>query len=170
VELKGDPASPSGTLAFSLVSKRLRRGAWPPGGKVAITRLGVNRRIADINVTPMADVIIVLLIIFMITLQAISEGPVRALPEATHTHKEDRGPVVVSVTGDLAMFVGASRVVTMQDLSERLHAELALSSTRLVQVRADAGLRYAQIAKVLEVCRSAGAEEVALIARPRPGA
>lgn len=89
-------------------------------------------RIAEINVTPMADVVIVLLIICMVTVPMIDEGAVRRLPEATHTRPEERGPVVVSVAADASVFVGDSRMATTRDLSERLGAELLGSRERLV--------------------------------------
>jgi biopolymer transport protein ExbD len=129
---------------------------------------GAKGRIADINVTPMADVIIVLLIIFMITIPTIGEGPVHNLPRAAHTRGQEEGPVVVSVAADTTVFVDGSRVADARELAKAVGRALQ-GSSRLVQVKADAELPYAEIARVLDMCRAAGAEEIAFIARPRPG-
>ncbi len=137
---------------------------------MALARIAVKGRIADINVTPMADVIIVLLVIFMVTVPLIDEGPVRRLPEAAHVRTEERGPLVVSIAAESSLFVGGARVASPRELSERLRAGLETSAERIVHVKADPDLPYAKVARVLATCRAAGAEEVALIARPRPGA
>ena len=129
-----------------------------------------KNRIASINVTPMADVIIVLLIIFMVTVPMMDEGPVRTLPEAVQVRSQDRGPIVVSIAADSSLFVDGARLTNPKELSARLRAGLEVSAERLVHVKADSNLPYEKVAKVLEMCRAAGAAEVALIAKPRPGA
>jgi biopolymer transport protein TolR len=136
---------------------------------VAMIGIGSKGRIADINVTPMADVMIVLLIIFMVTTPILGEGPVRNLPEADHTRGHDDAPLVVAIASDSSVFVGDARVSNALELSTTLLRELGSARRRSVQVKADAGLPYAEVARVLDACRAAGADEIAFVTRPRKG-
>jgi biopolymer transport protein ExbD len=129
---------------------------------------GSKDRFADINVTPMADVMIVLLIIFMVMTPILGEGPVRNLPEAAHTRAHEEGPLVVAIAADASVFVGDARVANTLELSNTLLRELG-GGHRQVQVKADAGLPYDEVARVLDACRAVGADEIAFVARPRPG-
>jgi biopolymer transport protein ExbD len=126
-----------------------------------------GRQIAEINVTPMADVMIVLLIIFMVTVPVLTRGVAR-LPEAANTKAERQGPVVVSIASSGAVYVNELPLLGPDDLRERLRAELESRRERLVHVKADARLSYADVAKVIEACRASGADEVAFIATERP--
>lgn len=132
---------------------------------MAISR--ANGRIADINVTPMADVIIVLLIIFMVTIPLINEEPVRHLPEAANAKTQAEGPIVLSLAADATLYMGGNPLARAE-LPERLRQALGASKDRLVRLRADADLPYSAVAPILDICRRAGAEEIAFIATPRP--
>jgi biopolymer transport protein TolR len=125
-----------------------------------------------INVTPMADIMIVLLIIFMVATPFIS-GSNRNLPPAGHTRPrpDDPGNVVVALLADRSATVGAARFPSAEVLLPYLRTRLALLSPedRLVYLKADESLPQEQVEKVLEVCRQAGVEEIALITAPRAG-
>ena len=128
--------------------------------------VGAGRKgaIADINVTPMADVMIVLLIIFMVATPIIAGSPVR-LPDAAHaaTHpREGRVEVVVRADGGV-LFEGAP--VGVAQIEERLAAHGATPPA--VTVEADRGASYDDVARVLAACRRAGAAEISLGTRPR---
>src|SRR4029453_8468867 len=129
---------------------------------------GSKNRFADINVTPMADVMIVLLIIFMVMTPILGEGPVRNLPQAAHTRAHGDAPLVVAIDAGSSIFVGDARAANTLELSNMLLRELGRGHRHL-QVRADPGLPYDGVARVIEACRAAGAEEIALATRPRTG-
>ncbi len=76
---------------------------------MAISLGGRSRTFAEINVTPLADVMIVLLVIAMVTVPALSRGPVRTLP-MSDAARERRGPVEVGVTADGSVFLGADEL------------------------------------------------------------
>lgn len=124
--------------------------------------------IAEINVTPMADVMIVLLVIFMVATPILVGAPVR-LPDAANPAEQrgERLEVVVRASGEIAageiVFSGADA------LSEWIAARRASGADRIVLVQADRGVAYASVARVLAACRRAGVEEVALAAARRPG-
>jgi biopolymer transport protein TolR len=128
---------------------------------------GKRTPIADINVTPMADVMIVLLVIFMLATPVLVRPPV-SLPDAAHAieRKEQRVEVVVRASGEIAadglVFAGP------QSLTDWLSARRAGGLTQIVLVQADRGAAYGAVAPVLAACRQAGVEEIALAAEHRP--
>ena len=123
--------------------------------------------ISGINVTPMADVIIVLLIIFMVTVPVITRQV--DLPDATRAQARSDGPIVVTVRSNGSITVSDYGVVAPFELSARIRERLAISDA-VVQVNADEALSYDRVADVLEACREAGAEEVAIMTEERPPA
>jgi biopolymer transport protein ExbD len=122
--------------------------------------------IAEINVTPMADVVIVLLIIMMVAVPLLGEGRVQDLPQAARAAKVS-GALVLSVAADASLDVDG-RVIALDELLPRLQAALDDSRVgRTIQLKVDRDLPYAALASVLAVCRRAGAEEIAFVTRPK---
>src|SRR5262245_61506317 len=112
--------------------------------------------VAGINVTPLADIMIVLLVIFMVAVSVIDQEDGLRLPPAVHAEKDGRrGPLVVRVRGDASLAVGDEPVPDRAQLWTRLSARLAErpEGQRVVVVRADEGLPYARVGEVLEACR-----------------
>ena len=133
---------------------------------------GSGKAIGDINVTPMADIMIVLLIIFMVMTPLIDDNGVR-LPAAANAVDKNRdgGAIVVSIRRDATVALGTDPLDNLGELALRLTERLDTlpEGARLVQLRADDALPYSAVWKVLEICRQAGAEEVALLARRSAG-
>jgi biopolymer transport protein TolR len=127
---------------------------------------------ADINVTPMADIMIVLLIIFMVMTPLLDEGGVR-LPPASNAFDQAReaNAIVVSIRSDTTVSLGDERLDNLGELALKLSERLEVvpEGSRTIYVRGDEGLAYSTVWKVLEVCREAGADEVALLARRTVG-
>ena len=124
---------------------------------------GSKTTISEINVTPMADVMIVLLIIFMVTVPLIGR-PVQ-LPDAAQA-KERRGErieVVLNANG--AITVGKDAFSSAAALGDYLALRLAGRSSPTVVIQADRNSSYSEVANILDVCRRAGAPEIALAAR-----
>ncbi len=124
--------------------------------------------IADINVTPMADVMIVLLIIFMVATPVIVGAPVR-LPPAVNAadQRQERLEVVVRASG--AVTVAGLELSGSDALAEWISARRASGAEALVLVQADRGVAYREVARVLSACRRAGVADVALAAERRAG-
>lgn len=115
---------------------------------------------ADINVTPLVDVCLVLLIIFMVVTPLMVTGiPVR-LPHAQQSGPVLHEPLQVTISSDDVVFVGAN-VVRKEELATALQHERAAAS-RPVIVRGDKSLSYGEIVSVLDACRAAGFDEIAL--------
>ncbi len=120
---------------------------------------------SEINVTPLADVMIVLLIIFMVVTPMMNDVPGLALP-ASRTAAEEQEGLVVLIRAYGGIEMGGEAFASPGELTIRLQARLdgATGQGRLVQVKADRGLAYGQVLAVLTACRQAGAERIALMA------
>ena len=129
---------------------------------------------ADINVTPMADIMIVLLIIFMVIKPMLQKGVDVKLPTAANTkeHKDEPKTITVAVAmkeGRPVTYLGSNKVETPQDLSSQLKEKLEdlPEGNKVVYLKADQALTYSEVMKVMDVLREAGVEEIALIADPK---
>jgi biopolymer transport protein ExbD len=126
-----------------------------------------NGAIAEINVTPMADVMIVLLIIFMVMTPVIV-APVR-LPDAAHAteQKGERIEVVLGTNGFIT--AGQETFGSPEAFGDYLAVRAAGGAGPTVLILADRGVAYTEVARVLAACRKAGTLEVALAARRQVG-
>jgi biopolymer transport protein TolR len=126
---------------------------------------------ADINVTPMADIMIVLLIIFMVITPMLQKGVDVKLPTAGNTKEKKDEPktITVAVKKDASIFLGGVRVEKQPDLVGLLKEKLedVPEGSRIVYLKADAELAYSEVMKVMDLCREAGVEELALIAEQK---
>ena len=115
---------------------------------------------SEINVTPLVDVCLVLLIIFMVVTPVIVNGVPVHLPASSTAQKTGLGPLQVTINADRTLYVGGN-VIRDEDLSGELQRVRA-QSNRPVIVRAEKTLPYGDVVKVLDACRTAGFDEVGL--------
>jgi biopolymer transport protein ExbD len=129
-----------------------------------------GRAIAAINVTPMADIMIVLLIIFMVITPLLDGGGVK-LPSTSNATERRPGTdsIVISIRADTSVLLGDERLDNLGELALGLHERLATrpAGGRVLFLRADEALPYSAVQDVLEICRQAGADEVALMSQKR---
>ncbi len=123
---------------------------------------------ADINVTPMADIMIVLLIIFMVITPMLQKGVDVKLPQAGNTkeRKDEPKTIVVAVKKDKTTYLGTQKLDDQNQLQPLVKERLQdlPEGSRMIYLKADDALPYAEVMKVMDLCREAGVEEVALIA------
>jgi len=123
---------------------------------------------ADINVTPMADIMIVLLIIFMVITPMLQKGVDVKLPQAGNTkeRKDEPKSIVVAVRKDKTTYFGTQRLDDQNQLQGLIKERLQdlPEGSRMIYLKADDALPYSEVMKVMDLCREAGVEEVALIA------
>ena len=128
---------------------------------------------ADINVTPMADIMIVLLIIFMVITPMLQKGVDVKLPTAGNTKEKKDEPksITVALKKDSTTFLNGVKVEKQEDLVAQLKERLedVAEGSRIVYLKADAELPYSEVMKVMDLSREAGVEEVALIAEQKTG-
>jgi biopolymer transport protein ExbD len=126
--------------------------------------------IADINVTPMADIMIVLLIIFMVITPMLQKGVDVRLPVASNTseRKDEPKTITVAIKRDATTYLNGivvGKPELVPQVKERL--EEAPEGSKMVFLKADSELPYSDVMKVMDDLREAGVEEIALIAEPR---
>ncbi|MDX2436236.1 MAG: ExbD/TolR family protein [Acidobacteriota bacterium] len=123
-------------------------------------------QMAEINVTPLVDVMLVLLIIFIITAPMLVQGLKVNLPKQDApaiTSKSDE-PVILTLTSDQIILLG-DEPVHLKLLPDRLGALLA-GSPRPVYLKADETLPYGFVIKVLAVLDQVGVEQVGMVTQP----
>lgn len=120
--------------------------------------------IAEINVTPMADVMIVLLIIFMVTVPLIKDAV--PLPPAAHARPDqEKGALVIVVEARGEIVVDKARLGPYEPALAQV-TELARAAARPVWIKADRAVPYKWVGAVLEACRAGGAGDVYLATNP----
>ncbi|NTX64333.1 biopolymer transporter ExbD [Myxococcus sp. CA051A] len=118
---------------------------------------------SDINVTPLVDVVLVLLIIFMVVTPMMTRGKDVVLPQAEHIEKEDGpDPLVLSVTPDRKLFVESDAYPDERVFQEKLKAVLRQEPGRRLLLKADQSLTYGDVKKVMQLAKGSGAERVSL--------
>ncbi|OOZ40151.1 protein TolR [Solemya pervernicosa gill symbiont] len=132
-----------------------------------------RRPIAEINVVPYIDVMLVLLVIFMITAPLLTQGVTVDLPQADAEplKAEDREPLVVSVDVEGRYFLNVGNKVEKPIEPEILKAQVAkvlkLQPKTPVMVRGDNSVDYGRVVEVMALLQEAGAPSVGLMADPR---
>jgi biopolymer transport protein ExbD len=120
--------------------------------------------LAEINVTPMVDVMLVLLIIFMVTAPLLTVGVPLDLPKTSAAQlTEPKQPIVVSLDREGGTFIGDERI-DPGDLKTRLAGLASEDSGRIVYVRGDRTISYARLMDTLGVVSTAGFTKVSLLA------
>lgn len=119
--------------------------------------------VSEINITPLTDVFLVLLIIFMITSSALIESGAKvSLPRVSQTSEEPRS-IVVTVTDQNEISVNGRRI-SEQELQKALQEELAKSTDKTVIFEGDRNVLLGDTVRILEIAREAGADKIAIAA------
>ncbi len=133
----------------------------PPSGEAGEDRYAP---LAEINVTPMVDVMLVLLVIFMVTAPLLMVGVPLDLPKTKAAAiTAPKQPIILSLNRNGELFIGDARVAP-GDLESRLAALAAEDPTRIVYVRGDKTITYAQLMDMLGQVNRAGFAKVSLVA------
>jgi biopolymer transport protein TolR len=123
---------------------------------------------SDINVTPLCDVMLVLLIIMMIVAPLLQQGVSVTLPKAGNTvdKPEVQGQTVVAIARDKTMYVNA-KPVQEAELATKINELLENAKEKVVLIKADTEVEYSAVMGAMDQLRQAGIEDIGLITDPK---
>jgi biopolymer transport protein TolR len=125
-----------------------------------------GRMMSDINVTPLVDVMLVLLIIFMVTAPMMMQGVDVSLPEATAEPLEsEKEHLIVTINTKNQVFINDFQV-TVDGLGEKLGKILEGRSDREVFLKADKDISYGTVVQVMAAIKEAGVEKLGMVTEP----
>jgi biopolymer transport protein ExbD len=130
---------------------------------------GDDGMLSDINTTPLVDVMLVLLIIFLITIPVVNAAVAVQLPRQTNQLREARPEtVIISVDDSGANYWYDAKLGDATLLQERLVKIASQSPQPEVHIRADAHTDYEAVAKVVLACQQAGIARIGFLTEPPP--
>ena len=138
--------------------------------------------LADINVTPMVDIMLVLLVIFMVTAPMIQNGIDVQLPEArAQVLENDEAKLVITATREQAVYIGKTQIANcpgrlpedeavinkcLDQVMQKLSGNEKLRVDRELYLHADQALPYGFVVKVMAAAKSAGADKLGMVTDP----
>ena len=123
---------------------------------------------SDINVTPLCDVMLVLLIIMMIVAPLLQQGVAVKLPQAGNTvdKPETQDQTVIAIAKDKAMYLNA-KPVQEGELATKLNEILENKKEKVVLIKADEEVEYGAVMAAMDQLRQAGIEDIGLVTDPK---
>jgi biopolymer transport protein TolR len=125
------------------------------------SRSGDRRLLSEINVTPLVDVMLVLLIIFMVTTPMLQRGTDVQLPQAQLSEPKEEQRITLTLTREGRLYINSDEVPRPR-WRTRL-AELARQGERVVHFRGDSQVPYGMVIEVMDAVKAAGIETVGMI-------
>lgn len=131
---------------------------------------GKKGPVSDINVTPLVDVMLVLLVIFMVTAPMLFSGINLKLPKTQKVNNVGLRPelVILSITESEQFYLGKNPI-TQNDLVPSIMKQFKISNTDTIYLRADYNLRYEKVAKLMAILKRAGISNIALVTEVEKG-
>ena len=126
---------------------------------------------SDINVTPLVDVMLVLLIIMMLVAPMLQQGVSVKLPTATNTvdKPEVQGQTVIAIAKDKGVYLNAKQIQE-GELATKVNELLENSKDKVVLIKADEEVEYSAVMAAMDQLRQAGIEDIGLITERKKGA
>ena len=142
-------------------------GGGDQGSGAAAVYRGLRSRrtshaLGEINVTPLVDVVLVLLLVFMVTVPMMNRGIDVSLPVANQPQHNEEERITVSVNAQGQIFIGDSPV-NMLLLEDQLRGKLEGMASKVAYLRADEALRYGRVIEVVDKMKKAGVEQIGFV-------
>ena len=130
---------------------------------------GEDEAISAINTTPLVDVMLVLLIIFLVTIPVITHSIALQLPKEQNVARQTRPEnIEIAVTKDGDVYWGLQKVSDNEELVSRLKKIAVLQPQPEVHIRGDQTGRYEFVGRVVFACQRAGIQKVGFVTEPPP--
>jgi len=131
---------------------------------------------SEINVTPMVDIMLVLLIIFMVVTPLLQHGVSVAIPRDTRNAEEDQAinkesSVILAIPNDGEYWLGKKRI-SLDDLKAEVEKSLSSKEKkdRVVYIKSGVGVSYGEVVRVINAVREKGIDQIGLVADKKKGA
>jgi len=123
---------------------------------------------SDINVTPLVDVMLVLLIIMMVVAPMLNQGVAVKLPKAINSESKPQSAeqTVIAIAANRTMYLNA-KPVQEQELATRVNEVLETKAQKIVLIQADEEVDYGAVMAAMDQLRQAGIEDIGLITDPK---
>ena len=121
--------------------------------------------IADINITPLVDVVLVLLIIFMVTAPVIQSGIDVAVPKTRTVKEITQERLVLTINKDQRVFLG-NDPININEIGAKLHQKIRDPQNQSVFIRADEDVPFGAFATVMDAVKGAGITNVSIVTQP----
>jgi len=121
--------------------------------------------LAEINVTPLVDVVLVLLIIFMITAPVLQSGIDVSVPKTRTVKEVTEQRLVLTINKDQQVFLG-DQVVNIHDIADKLHVPGVDPEHQSVYLRADEAVPFGVFAQLMDAVKQAGITNVSIVTQP----
>ena len=125
---------------------------------------GPGRSMSEINVTPFVDVVLVLLVIFMITAPLMYNGIKLNLPKTKKVQsiKLSNDQIVLSISQAGEYFLGTQKIL-QQEMVDEIKVRLTKTNNQTLYLRANAGLKYGHVVKIMADLKRSGINQIALV-------
>ena len=120
---------------------------------------------SDINITPLVEVVLVLLIIFMVTAPVLQSGIEVNVPKTRTVKEITEERMVISIDKQQRVFMG-NDPVNINEIGERLHQKVRDPSRQFIFVRADEDVPFGAFATVMDAVKSSGITNVSIVTQP----
>ena len=128
---------------------------------------GEDEAISAINTTPLVDVMLVLLIIFLITIPVVTQSIALKLPEETNVPRQTRPEnIEIAVTRDGDVYWGMQQISDNEELVNRLKKVATQQPQPEVHIRGDLAGRYEFVGRVVFACQRAGIQKIGFVTEP----
>jgi biopolymer transport protein ExbD/biopolymer transport protein TolR len=121
--------------------------------------------LADINMTPLIDVVLVLLLIFMLTAPVLQSGIDVAVPKTRSVNQVTEERQVVTINKDQQVFL-QDKIVNIHELPTLLRAGSANPSKKIIYLRADERVPFGAFASVMDAVKQAGITNISIVTQP----
>ena len=121
--------------------------------------------LADINITPLVDVVLVLLVIFMITAPVLQSGIEVAVPKTRTVKEITEQRLVLTINRDQQVFLGDTPV-NVHDLGQKLRQSSEDTKKQVIYLRADERVPFGAFASVMDAVKQAGITNISIVTQP----
>jgi biopolymer transport protein TolR len=121
--------------------------------------------LADINITPLVDVVLVLLIIFMVTAPVLQSGIEVNVPKTRTVKEITEERTVITINKDQRVFLG-NDAININEIAAKLHQKIRDPRNQFIFVRADENVPFGAFATVMDAVKQAGITNISIVTQP----